>query len=209
MANHKFYRDQGGNAVVVTLVVLAVVAVGVFAYLSGKEGGVDLGLIGKTVVAAEQPVSDEPPAGAVTTADNPVLVSLGGDEVRRQDVIDFINEMPAQIRQQLPPQQLFSMGLEQLIGNKVVDKKLIGSNLDNNADVQKQFAQAKKQIVRAKFIELAIDERLTEDRLTKAYEQYRSNFPEVEEGISLRKRLFLNLRRLHSLKILVRTARRL
>ena len=179
MANHKFNRDESGNAVVITLVVLALVAVGGFAYMSGKQGGLNLGAIGDIASTDNDSVAV---AGNTASADeNPILVKLDGADIRRQDVIDFINTMPGQIRQQVPPQQLFSLALEQMVGNVIVDKKAAGSNLKNDADVKAQVAKATDQIIRAKFIENAIDENLSDERIKAAYENYLKNFPEVEE----------------------------
>ena len=182
MANHKFNRDESGNAVVITLVVLVLVAVGGLAYISGKQGGLDLGAIGD--IASTGKASDDSAAVAenIASADeNPILVKLDGADIRRQDVIDFINTMPGQIRQQVPPQQLFSLALEQMVGNVIVDKKAAGSNLKNDADVKAQVAKATDQIIRAKFIENAIDENLSDERIKSAYENYLKNFPDVEE----------------------------
>ncbi|PCK00276.1 MAG: rotamase [Zetaproteobacteria bacterium] len=167
--------SERGNAMVATLVILVVAAVGFFAYKSGK---LDMNKGDSSVSGlVETAATDDTEA---PKNENPVLAKLYGDEIKRQDVFAFVNTMPAQMRQ-IPADQLFMLALEQIINNKIVDQNAKSSGLGNDADVLKKLEDIKTQIVRNKFLENAVKSKLTEERLKAKYEAYLADFPEVEE----------------------------
>ncbi len=182
-------RTQSGNAIVIVLVVLVIAAVGALAYISmGKKSG-------ETpppaeVASAESPASTEAPMeGEVATEEdkqieikpgNPVVAKLGAEEITRQEVVGFMQKMPSQM-QQLPIEQLFPIAMEQVINTKIVEEKAKSVNLDQDPEVKKQMELAKEQIVRTVFIQNKINEKLTDDRLQKAYDDYVAKFKKEEE----------------------------
>lgn len=176
---HNGDHREGGNAVVVTLIILIIGAVGAFAVMSGK---IDVPGMNIESNKAESVASSDDAVDAEKVEENanPILARVEGNEIKRQDVLDFINTMPAQMRQ-IPPQQLFPMALEQLIGNQIVDKQVQGTDLANNEDVKEQIAVVTKQIIRTKFLEDAIAERTTDERIQAEYNKYLEKFPKVEE----------------------------
>lgn len=169
---------ERGNAVVVTLLILVILsAVGAFAVMSGKVEIPGVAVEGE----ATQVASDESaPEDGAPKNENPVLARVDGAEIKRQDVLDFINTMPAQMRQ-IPAQQLFPMALEQLIGNEVVDKQAKDKDLAQDEDVKKQIAVVTEQIIRTKFLEDTIAEKSTDERVQAEYQKYLENFPKIEE----------------------------
>ncbi len=178
MTNHCQSRDcENGNAIVVTLVLLVVAAVGVLAFMSGKMDAFKSMNKGTQSVAS---ASDGPEGTDENANENPVLARLEGEEVKRQDVIDLINVMPPQMKA-VPIEQLFLMALEQIITNKIIDKKADGANLDNDEEVVEQLALAKAQIVRTRFLDKEISQSVTDERLKEEYQKYLDNFPEVDE----------------------------
>ncbi|MGH1404467.1 MAG: peptidylprolyl isomerase [Alphaproteobacteria bacterium] len=177
MTNHGQSRDcENGNAIVITLVLLVVAAVGVLAFMSGKMDAFKSMDKGAQSVAS---ASDAEDVGA-NPEENPILASFDGEEIRRQDVIDLINVMPPQMKA-VPIEQLFPMALEQLVTNKIIDKKADGADLDSDEEVVKQLALAKAQIVRTRFLDKVVSEGITEDRVKEEYQTYLDNFPEIEE----------------------------
>ncbi|PCI56866.1 MAG: rotamase [Alphaproteobacteria bacterium] len=173
---HETRTSERGNAIAATLVILIIAGVGFFAYKSGKLDTIlaksDSSANGAVEIAAAEP---EKPKN-----ENPVLAKLYGDEIKRQDVLALVNTMPAQM-QQIPPEQLFSLALEQIINNKVIDNNAASSGLENDADVLKQLEGVKVQIVRNKFLQNTVKSKLTDERLKAEYEQYLANFQDVEE----------------------------
>lgn len=174
---HEMRASERGNAIVATLVILVIAGVGFFAYKSGKLDTVMAKGDSAATSAVETATTAEPEK---PKNENPVLAKLYGDEVKRQDVLALVNTMPAQM-QQIPPEQLFSLALEQIINNKIIDNNAASSGLENDSEVLKQLEGIKVQIVRNKFLENAVKSKLTDERLKTEYEQYLTNFPDVEE----------------------------
>jgi peptidyl-prolyl cis-trans isomerase C len=171
---------EKGNAVVVVLIILAVVAVGALAYLSGQ-------------MAAEQKVEVEPGSVEAQTADaentapqieitpgNPVVARVNGEEITRLDVVNHINTLPLQVRQ-MPLDQLFPAAVDQLVVEKIIAEKAENVNLDDNSDVQERLAAAKKEIVQTVFLQKTVNDQVTEEAIQNAYNQYKENFPEIQE----------------------------
>lgn len=173
---HAFKASQQGSGVVVVLVVIVAAAAGILGFIAGQKAPVNNNL----VVSAPAPavVSGEVASG--TEQPNPVIAKVNGADIKRQEIIDLVNAMPPQMRQ-MPLPQLFPMALEQAISNKIVDRKAAMSGLEKDKDVQKQLWQAKEQIIRAKYVENAINDRIDDARIKSKYEEYLKNFPDVEE----------------------------
>lgn len=171
---HETRISERGNAIVATLVILVIAGVGFFAYKSGKLDTV----LAKGDMAATSAVATAEPEKPKN--ENPILAKLYGEEIKRQDVIAFVNTMPAQMRQ-IPAEQLFTLALEQMINNKIVDKNAATSGLENDSEVLKQLEEVKVQIVRTKFLENAIKAELTDERVNAEYKTYLENFSDVEE----------------------------
>ncbi|MFP4386074.1 MAG: peptidylprolyl isomerase [Alphaproteobacteria bacterium] len=165
---------QQGKAAVVVLAVLAVVAAGVVGFFAGKKSGqVPMG-------SESSSESRNFKVGKDAESVNPVVARVDGKEIKRQEIIDLLNNMPAQMRQ-VPVEQLYPMALEQAIGNRLADRKAATSGLENDPKVQKQLWEARKQIIRTSFIEQKVSERISEEALQEEYSRYVENFPEVEE----------------------------
>ncbi len=154
---------------ILLLVILVAVGVGAFVYLKDKKSKDSPADIEK---AEAESVEPENP--------NPVLAVIDGDEIKRLEVLNAINAMPAQMKQ-IPMEQLFPMVLEQVINNKIIDKKAAKAGLAKDKSVLEQLEKAKDQIIRVKFLENLINEKVTDERLQAKYDEYVKNFPDVEE----------------------------
>lgn len=183
--------QEHGNAVIVVLIVLVLVAVGAIAYLSGNIG-MDAGNKDASAqAAAAEPASAEQ-AQPVQAADanqapaieikpgNPVVAKVNDTDISRIDVFQFIQTMGANT-QQLPIEQLFPLALDQLISSQVINAKADAVNLDNDPLVKQQLEAAKAQIVRGVFVQREVEKGITDERLKLAYDQYVTNFPEIPE----------------------------
>jgi peptidyl-prolyl cis-trans isomerase C len=109
-----------------------------------------------------------------------VVAKLKGGEVTRLEVFNFIQTLPPQTKQ-LPLEQLYPMALEQVINGKIIAEKTKNVNLDSDAEVKKQLAEAKKQITRNVYIEKLVSEKVSEERLKEVYEQYVKQFPDIQD----------------------------
>ena len=161
---------ESGNAAVILLIILVAAAAGIFAFKSGK-------------LDKMKPAGDVEQASVTTEEDaknNPVLAIINGENVKRQEVIDLVNIMPAQMRQ-VPMEQLFPMALEQLISNKIIDKRAAKAGLGNNKEIRDQLKLTKTQLIRAKFLEKSVNDRINDELLMAEYKKYVSSFPSVDE----------------------------
>lgn len=191
---------EAGNTVIIVLVALVVVALGAFAYLSSQNPAAE-----QTTPSAEQTadaaqsteqaeaqnpadaaVPDQPaeadanaPAGDVKPG-NPVVARVDGKDITRMDVFNLVQTLPAQTRQ-MPLEKLFPMAVDQLISAKVIEKKTEGVDLSSDEEVKKQLELAKEQIERSVYIQKEVGKKVTDSRLQAAYEEYKKNFPKVEE----------------------------
>lgn len=186
--------SEKGNAVIAVLVVLVIVAVGALAYMSGQ---LNIGKPGASETAATTAAAQTAPASGQAEQQqqaqapevppleirqgNPVVAKVAGDEIKRLDVLNFIQSLPPNARQ-LPPAQLFPVATQQVINARLIQEKAKKANLDNDKLVKEQLAAAKEQIVRTVFVQKEVEKAITEDRLKAAYEQYKAAFPEIEEA---------------------------
>ena len=203
--NTKQKPADKGNAVVVVLIVLVLVAAGAIAYLSGQvnpttalEADEPSQTASVETPETAEPVSTETAqtsetseevAASETSAEeqaseivpgNPVVAKVGAEDITRIDVLNFIRTLGA-ASQQVPLDQLFPMALNQVVNDKIVAKQAETVNLDDNPLVQERLEQAKSQIVRAVFMQQELESAITEERLKAAYDEYLQKFPEVPE----------------------------
>ncbi|MGQ0526736.1 MAG: peptidylprolyl isomerase [Alphaproteobacteria bacterium] len=190
-------RGQSGNGALITLAVVAVLALGGLAYYAGVIPGTDKvgdqrpavervaeAMQGKTASELTEPAP--PPAGASTDPaqaikpGNPTVAKVDGQEIKRDEVLGFIQTLPTQTRQ-LPLEQLFPLAVNQVVNAKIINEKSKDVKLDNDPEVQAQMELAKNQIVRGVWLQKMVNEKVTEDRLKKDYDTYLKNFPKVEE----------------------------
>ncbi|MFP4314025.1 MAG: peptidylprolyl isomerase [Alphaproteobacteria bacterium] len=200
------FKSQRGNAVVIVLVVLAVVAVGALAYLSGQITSEDEYATQNNTVAAAEPASGQAEnqqaagddtvaaeAGAEGTSEqanaetpmkiepgNPVVAKVGDEEITRLDVLNFITQLPPNIRQ-LPIEQLFPLAQEQVVNSKIIEMNVDSESVAESEEVQQQIENAREQIIRNAYLEEEVAKRLTDERLQQAYEEQVSSQPDVEE----------------------------
>ena len=179
------HSAESGNALVVVLVALLVAAVGGLAYTSSqlmeKEGGDTKAAPAAQQAAAAGQAAQQPAAPQIEIKPgNPVVAKVGGQEITRLDVFNFMQTLPANTRQ-LPIAQLFPVVQDQVVNTRLLQEKSKGAKLDNDPLVKERIQAAKDQIVPVVFMQREVEKALTEDRLKTAYEAYRSGFPEVQE----------------------------
>ncbi|MDH5722806.1 MAG: peptidylprolyl isomerase [Alphaproteobacteria bacterium] len=160
-------KSKCSNAIVIVLLALVVVAVGVLAFMSGKLS--DIQEIGSRSNADRASNSTNQPDA------NIVLAVVNGEKITVGEVLENLANIPPQM-QQMPQDKLIPFALQQIINNKLISQKAESAGLENNEDVIKQVEAAKKQIIRAKFINDKIAQSVTEESIKAEYEQYRQNF---------------------------------
>lgn len=171
-------HNQGNNLPLTIAIILGFVVVGGLGFFAGKSSGngLDLGFGGSAETQAQQDVPD-----IVIKPGNPTVAKIGEEEIKRVDVLNYIQTLPPQTRQ-LPIAQLFPVALEQVINNRVITEKSEDVNLDNDPAVKEQLAEIKKNIVRDVYLQNTVNEKITDERLQEAYNAYTANFPDVNEA---------------------------
>lgn len=182
--NKKFYDTtnckEAGNATLIVLFLLIAAAVGVLAFMAGKKTA-EKGMESPYSTASE---SSSSVASQVAVNqpndDSPVIAKVNGEGITRNEVFALLQNISQQM-QQVPAEQLLPMAIEQEINNKIISQKAAKAKLENNADVLKQLSEIKKQLVRAKFVEVEVNQKITDTKVKEAYADYVNNFPKVEE----------------------------
>ncbi len=177
MSRASNFHKQSGNAGIIALVILAIAAIGAFAYFATQKGS-------QSIAAT---TAENSPAAATTAAKqpeivpgNPVVAKVDGKDITRLDVLNFVQTLSPQVKQ-LPLEQLFPMAVDQLVNTQIIMEKTKGVKLDNDPEVQKQLAAAKEQIERSVYIQKEVEKKVSEDKLKAAYDEYVKNFPDVQE----------------------------
>jgi peptidyl-prolyl cis-trans isomerase C len=112
---------------------------------------------------------------------NPVVAKIGDEEILRLDVLNFITQLPPNIRQ-LPINQLFPLAQEQVINTKIVEMNIDTENFAQDEEVQQKIEMAKEQIIRAAYLEQEVAKKMTDKRLKQAYDEFLKEQPDVQEA---------------------------
>lgn len=191
-------KAQRGNATILALVAVLVVALGAGAYYSGvftKSNAAENTPVGTQ--AAAEPASGTPaaqtadakPADAAPAKEgeptiikpgNPVVAKLNGKDITRVDVFNFMQTLSPQVRQ-MPIDQLFPLALEQVVNGELINEKMKAVNLSSDPLVKQEMEVAKKQIERSVFMQKEADKAMTDDLINAAYNDYKKNFPKMDE----------------------------
>ncbi len=172
-----FIASEKGGATGIALMAIVFVATAIGFYMLGQKGALNSYVPPVSGGSENSNIVNKQDADPKL---NPVVAIVDGEKIRRQDVIDLVNTMPAQMRQ-IPMEQLLPMAFEQLINNKVIDDRAQVAGLENDPEVVKQLDRTKNQLIRGRFLEKKIDERLTDERLKESYDAYVAGFPKAEE----------------------------
>ncbi len=133
--------------------------------------------------AEEKEVTDAAKAGfngVEVQPGNPVVAKVDGQDISRVDVFRYIKMMPANV-QQLPPQAVYPLALEQVVNTRLVQNKAEDSGLENDPEVQQQISMAKQQIIRSVYVQRAVDKEISDSDLKKKYDEAVGKTPAVEE----------------------------
>jgi peptidyl-prolyl cis-trans isomerase C len=169
---------ESNNLPLILAVVAGFLVVAGIGFYAGQSAATGTGLFAPKAPKAQQAGEGEQ---LVIKPGDPVVAKVGKTDIKRSEVLNYIQTLPAQTRQ-APFVQLFPAALEQLINSKVIADKAAGAKLDSDPRVKEQLAAIKKNIVREVYVQKAVEDKLTEDRLTQAYDAYVAAFPEVNEA---------------------------
>ncbi len=179
---------------------LIVIAVGALAFLSGETGKAKTGDESQAMTQESpaagteaEKTADAAPAAegdaAATAGDgqtikpgNPVVAKVDGQDVTRVDVFNFIQQLPANMRQ-IPVQQIYPLALDQVVNSKIIEAKAEKATLseEETKQIDQQLALAKQQITRNVYVQREVNKLVDEARVRKAYDEYIKKMGDVQE----------------------------
>lgn len=192
--------ESGKAAIFVVLGVLIVAAVAGLAFLSNKAGG-DVAAVSPegASASATAPASGEsataesstaPDAGKTASADekkpatieegNPVVATVDGQEIKRVDLLNFMQQLPPQLRN-APIQQLYPQLIQQVVNARIVDDRAAKADLTEDPAYKQQMDLARQQILRNMFVEREVAKQVTSEKIDAAYKDLMKKQQDVEE----------------------------
>ena len=176
----------GIAGLVIIVVGAAMIAYGNFADRDEKKGPVraetaeasenkDKNSSSQADASQNRMAENQPAAGKQTDKDNAkdggVVAVVNGEDITRDVVQSFLTNMPGAV-QKMDSERVFPVALEQVINATLIRQNADSSNVEETQAYQERLAEVKKQIKRSVFMERKLNEKVTEDRLRKAYDDY-------------------------------------
>jgi peptidyl-prolyl cis-trans isomerase C len=112
---------------------------------------------------------------------NPVLATVNGDAIRMSDVATAAQQLPPQIQQQIPPEKLFPMLVDQLISGKAVQIEARKQGLDKKPDIARAMQAAADQVLQNAALKAAVLPKVDEEAVKAAYDAQYAGKPGQEE----------------------------
>ena len=128
--------------------------------------------------------AEEPAAGTAESAadeadqGDPVAV-VNGSNIYEADLVAFLQRLPPQVQQQA--QMLMPQILEQLVNNELATQAGHNAGLTQDAEVQRQLGKIEDLIVGQTYLQRAIDDKVTDEKLEAAYQKYLEENPPQRE----------------------------
>ncbi|MCS5596076.1 MAG: peptidylprolyl isomerase [Alphaproteobacteria bacterium] len=111
---------------------------------------------------------------------DPTVAVIDTVEIKRSEIFDMIDEL-AGPQQVVPKQIVFPVVLDQFVNGKIVELKADKSDVMSSDEYKARLEDTKKQIARAVFIENQVNDRITDEALKAAYDEYAAEQKSVEE----------------------------
>ncbi len=167
-------------AVVVALLVGAAGGYGIQTYLA-KSGTVEItGMkISESEPAAESEESQMAAEGEDAGEEGDPIAIVNGQKLYESDLVAFLQRLPPQLQAQA--QLLMPQILEQVVNNELATQAGHNAGLAQDAEVMSQLGKVEDLIVGQTYLQRAIDERVTDDKLEAAYQKYLEENPPQRE----------------------------
>lgn len=121
-----------------------------------------------------------PASLALAQDEDRVRAKFGGEEIRQSDIEAFISQLPEQVRG-APRDQIEPLVVNELINTRLVARLARAAGTQDQEEYKRQLEVVAARILQNVYLSAQIDERLTEDRITKAYDEFVAANPPTEE----------------------------
>jgi peptidyl-prolyl cis-trans isomerase C len=142
------------------------------------------GLTAGLAVMAADPRATPPTAGAEAAQaippGNPVVARVDGTELRLSDVEAAQQNLPPQA-QKLPLEQIYPTLLDRLVDGMLITEAGRKEHLDRDPDVERRLKRYEDRLIQEAYINRAIKQAETEDRLRTRYETFLKEKPAHQE----------------------------
>ena len=105
---------------------------------------------------------------ALAADENPVVATLNGEDIRRDEVMENVSLLPEQM-QSLPPQIIEGILINAVIDRKLLAKAAAAAGLAEDPEVKLTMARIQEQVMQRAQLENVVEAALTEDAFTEAY----------------------------------------
>ena len=112
----------------------------------------------------------KPPAAAATGA-NTVVATVNGEPIRMSDVAVAAQGLPQQIQQQMAPDKLYPLLVEQLVSGKAVQIQARKQGLDRDPAVARQMQAAADQVLQGVALRKAVLPKVDEEAIKAQYDK--------------------------------------
>ncbi|MEE8272172.1 MAG: peptidylprolyl isomerase, partial [Alphaproteobacteria bacterium] len=120
-------------------------------------------------------------ASAAQDADDPIVATVNGQEIRRDQVLEAIQRLPQQIQANMPLEALVPAIAQQLATSWLMAERGYAENLQDSQEVKDQVAAAERRIVQNVWLDQEVAARIAEDAVDQAYQDYLAANPPSEE----------------------------
>jgi peptidyl-prolyl cis-trans isomerase C len=120
-----------------------------------------------------------PPAKADAASD-PVVARINGAEVHRSEIVEIMQTLPPQARQQ-PPEKVYPMILDRVLGAMLVSQAGRKAKVQDDPVVKKRITLAEDEVIADAYMQRVIEKGMTDQKLHAQYDKDVKNAPPKEE----------------------------
>ena len=120
--------------------------------------------------ALAAPPPKQPPAAAAAGGGT-IVATVNGEPIRMSDVAAAAQNLPPQIQQQMPPDKLFPLLIDQLVSGKAVQIQARKQGLDKDPVVARQMQAAADQVLQGVALRRAVLPKVDEEAIKAQYDK--------------------------------------
>lgn len=142
---------------------------------------IGVAVTGAAIAQGTKPAPAARPATISGPAPNPVVATVNNEPIHLSDVGAAAAQVPAEVRQQMPPDILYQKLLEQLVNRKALTLEARRVGLDRDPAVQRQMQNAADQVLQNEELRRAVLPKLNEEAIKAAYDKQYAGKPGEQE----------------------------
>jgi peptidyl-prolyl cis-trans isomerase C len=134
------------------------------------------------VEANKDAPKDAAPVVTIKDAVKPetVYATIGTDKLLGKEVLEFFAKLPPQL-QGAPADQILPLLVNQLVNDRLLDKAIVDTKMDQDADVLAAIKEASKQIAREQYIKKNVADKINDTNIKAKYDELLKKIPAADE----------------------------